>query len=90
MFGRQNETPSEEFLPDPCFIPNKLTESLHQVCLQIVGHQRLRELGEEGLHCSCNSIDGVVFLHQVQIVVWPEKETLGEIHNKYMNTSAGL
>lgn len=65
-------TPSEESVHHlTCF---KLTESLHQICLQIVGHQRLRELGEEGLHRPCNSVDGVVFLHQVQIVVWQEEE----------------
>ncbi len=50
-----------------------LTEGLHQLSLHVVGHQRLRELREEGLHGSGYSVDGEVLLHQVQVVIWDKR-----------------
>lgn len=46
-----------------------LTEGLHQLSLHAVGHQRLGQFREEGLHGSCHCVDGEIFLHQVQVVV---------------------
>lgn len=53
-----------------------LTEGLHQLSLHAVGHQRLGQLREEGLHGSSYRVDGEVFLHKVQVMVWGEKEDI--------------
>ena len=52
----------------------QLTEGLHQISLHVVGHQRVRQLWEEGLHGSGYCVHGEVLLHKVQVVVWEKKK----------------
>lgn len=59
-----------------------LTEGLHQLSLHAVGHQRLRQLREEGLHGSGYCVDGEVFLNQVQVVVWKRVKWKEDILSK--------